>query len=88
MALLTSFEDNIITEMGNQMSKEIDFEILCSMLVEIGWTKIILRPMAMEDSYKVDQWTSKNIKGHFETMGLVWIFEKEQDANWFALRWL
>lgn len=83
-----SLEDEIITKMGKQLSDEIDFEILTGMLCELGWRKIILRPMTMEDSYEVDAWTTKNIKGHFETMGLVWVFEYEEDANWFALRWL
>jgi hypothetical protein len=37
---------------------------------------------------EVDAWTEQHVKGHFETMGLVWVFEQEEDANWFALRWM
>jgi len=37
---------------------------------------------------ELDAWTAKHIKGPVENMGLVWIFEQEEDANWFALRWL
>lgn len=85
---MNSLEDEIITKMGKQLSDEIDFEILTSMLCELGWRKIILSPMSTEDSYEVDAWTAKHVKGHFETMGLVWVFEQEEDANWFALRWL
>ena len=85
---MNSLEDEIITKMGKRMSDEIDFEILTSMLCELGWRKIILSPMSTEDSYEVDAWTAKHVKGHFETMGLVWVFELEEDANWFALRWL
>ena len=85
---MNSLEDDIITKMGKRMSDEIDFEILTGMLCELGWRKIILRPMSTEDSYELDAWTAKHIKGHFETMGLVWVFELEEDANWFALRWL
>jgi hypothetical protein len=83
-----SLEDEIITKMGKRMSDEIDFEILTGMLCELGWRKIILSPMTMEDSHEVDVWTARHVKGHFETMGLVWVFEQEDDANWFALRWL
>ena len=83
-----TLEEQIINDAGKQLANEIDFEILCGMLVEIGWKKIVARPMTWEDGYEIDAWTEKHIKGNFETMGLVWIFEHEEDANWFALRWL
>ena len=85
---MNSLEDEIITKMGKRMSDEIDFEILTGMLCQLGWRKIILSPMTTEDSNEVDIWTARHVKGHFETMGLVWVFEQEEDANWFALRWL
>jgi hypothetical protein len=85
---MSDLQEQIINDAGKQLANEIDFEILCSMLKELGWKKILLRPMTWEDGYEVDAWTGKHIKGHFETMGLVWIFELEEDANWFALRWL
>ena len=83
-----TLEEELLNKAGKAMADEIDFEILCGMLKELGWRKVILRPMTGEDSTEVDIWTAKNVKGHFETMGLVWIFEHEDDANWFALRWL
>lgn len=85
---MNNLQEEIINEAGKRLSDEIDFEILCGMLQELGWRKIILRPMTWEDGAEIDAWTEKHIKGHFETMGLVWIFEYEEDANWFALRWL
>lgn len=83
-----NIEQDIINRAGKQLSDEIDFGILTEMLCELGWRKIILSPMSHEDSQEVDIWTARHIKGHFETMGLVWVFEQEEDANWFALRWL
>ena len=83
-----SLEDEIVNNMSQRLCNEIDFEILTGMLCEIGWRKIILRPMTMEDSFAVDEWTKEHVKGNFETMGLVWVFERNEDANWFALRWL
>lgn len=85
---MSDLEDEVINEMSKQLCSEIDFSILTEMLCELGWRKIVLSPMTMEDSYAVDEWTKKHVKGHFETMGLVWVFEYEEDANWFALRWL
>jgi len=81
-------EQDIINKAGKAMADEIDFGILTEMLCELGWRKVILKPMTWEAGATIDTWTAKHIKGPFETMGLVWIFEQEQDANWFALRWL
>lgn len=83
-----NIEQDIINRAGKQMADEIDFGILTEMLCGIGWRKIILRPMTWEDGAEIDLWVDQHVKGHFETMGLVWVFENEDDANWFALRWL
>jgi len=85
---MSNLEDEIITKLGKELANEIDFQILADMLCSIGWRKVILSPMTWEDGYSVDEWTAKHIKGNFETMGLVWVFEREEDANWFTLRWL
>lgn len=83
-----TLEEEILNKAGKAMADEIDFTILSEMLIELGWRKVILHPMSWEDGLEVDAWTEKNVKGNFETMGLVWVFEDEEDANWFALRWL
>ena len=83
-----NLEEEILNKAGKAMADEIDFGILTEMLCELGWRKVILKPMTLETGLTIDDWTDKHIKGPFETMGLVWVFEQEQDANWFALRWL
>jgi hypothetical protein len=83
-----NLEQNMLDEMGKRMSEEIDFEILCGMLTQIGWTKVILSPMTWETGSLIDLWVETNVKGNFETMGLVWIFENDKDAMWFKLKWL
>ena len=85
---MNNVEQDIINNAGKAIADEIDFTILTDMLIQIGWRKVILRPMTWEDGFEIDAWTEKHIKGNFETMGLVWVFEDEEDANWFALRWL
>jgi len=83
-----TLQEQIINDAGKAIANEIDFTILTDMLIQIGWRKVVLKPMTWEQGYEVDAWTEKHVKGHFETMGLVWVFEDEEDANWFALRWL
>jgi hypothetical protein len=69
------------------MAAEIDFTVLCGMLVDIGWHKVILRPMTWETGAEIDAWLEQHVQGHYETMGLVFVFESAKDANWFTLRW-
>lgn len=84
----SDLQEQLIDDAAKRLSNEIDFEILCGMLCELGWTKVVLFPMSWENGVLIDQWVETNIKSNFETMGLVWIFEDSKDANWFKLRWL
>lgn len=83
-----NLQEQILNDAAKRMSEEIDFEILCGMLCDIGWTKVVLSPMTWETGDTIDLWVHKNIKSPHETMGLVWIFESSQDAMWFKLRWM
>jgi len=85
---MNDIEQDIIDRAGKAMADEIDFTILTDILCQIGWRKVILKPMTWEEGCEVDEWTARHVKGNFETMGLVWVFEDQEDANWFSLRWL
>lgn len=80
-------QEQIIADAGKQMAKEIDFQILCGFLEELGWTKVILSPMTKEQGDAIDYWTQTQLAGNFENMGLVWIFEDSGDAINFTLKW-
>ena len=83
-----SLEDEIVNELAEKMCSEMDFHILSEMLIELGWTKIVLKPMTQETGQVLDTWVEKNVKGPFETMGLVWLFQDSKDATMFILRWV
>ncbi len=83
-----NIEEEIMTHTGREIQKEIDFEILTSMLKEIGWTKVVLKPMTKEQGEDIDKWVIDNVNGNHETLGLVWVFEDSADAINFTLRWL
>jgi hypothetical protein len=85
---MNSLEQEIIDRAGKRMADEMDFTILTDMLCSIGWTRVLLKPMTHEHGQDIDAWVKANVKGHFETMGLVWVFEHSRDANWFALKWM
>jgi hypothetical protein len=58
------------------------------MLQGIGWTRVLLTRL-QDNNHAVDitQWLSENIKNTFERNGRDFIFENEQDAAYFILRW-
>ncbi len=83
-----NIEEEIVNELSEKMCSDIDFQILSDMLIEAcGWTRIILSPMTKEHGDNIDDWVKNNIKGHYQTRGLVWIFEDQGDAVNFTLKW-
>lgn len=83
-----NLEEEIATALSQSIAEEIDFSILSTVLLDIGWTKVVLKPMTGETSQEIDQWVAENKTGHCQTLGLVWLFEHPKDAMWFKLRWM
>ena len=81
-------ENDIAEELGRQIQQEIDREILFELLVECGWTRIVLPSKWLPTSgVELHEWREKNLTGHYKAHENVWIFEKSQDALVFSLRW-
>jgi hypothetical protein len=71
------------------MAKDIDREVLWSMLAEIGWTRVILRSdVARNNADDIVQWLETNCKHPYEKTTTDFMFESQQDANWFKLKWM
>jgi hypothetical protein len=81
-------QEQIIAEKAKELAYEIDAQLMRSMYQQLGWHEVVLQPMDWEQSYHIDTWVESNVKGSIWTHGLVWMFEKDQDAMWFKLRWL
>lgn len=90
--LLTDRSNDLFSKIEEQaaqrMADDIDWQLIADLKIASGWSKVVLDPMTWERSYEVDDWVSDNIKGPFDTRGLVWIFKEAREANWFSLRWL
>lgn len=73
---------------AKRLAEDIDAEIIRGMFKDNGWHEVVLDwIMTHEVSAEVDLWVMKNTKGKHWNCGLVWLFEKKQDATWFTLRW-
>ena len=84
-------EDLLATTLAKEIQEEIDWEVMCELMTEIGWHKIQMpvswSSMTSEFQYEVKHWTSNNMKGNYKARGRTWLFEKEKDAILFSLRW-
>jgi hypothetical protein len=83
-----NLEQEILEELGTGMQSEIDREILWGMLIGIGWTRVMLDRLT-DNNHAIDitYWLEANIKNPFERNGKDFIFENNQDATLFILRW-
>ena len=85
-----SLEDQIATELAEQMCSEIDFNILSDMLVKAcGWHKVHMQRFWNNNhAVNVLLWCEQNIKHPYEHRGAAFVFENEGDAVNFTLKWL
>ena len=87
-----NLEDEIITKMGKQLSKEIDSGIIWSLTVlacqDKGWHLVNLDSFKdKEEDIEITEWIKHNVKGKHHVNGRHFIFEERKDSNWFILRW-
>lgn len=76
-------------QLARTMAEEIDWEIMCDLMTSIGW-RLVRTKKSMydtEDAYNIKQWVAKHCKGNHKARGDTWIFERAEDATWFALKW-
>jgi hypothetical protein len=88
-AMANDLQEQIINNLGNEMAREIDREVLWGMLEGIGWTRVMLTRL-QDNTHAVDitLWLEENIKNSFERNGRDFIFENDKDAVLFILRWV
>ena len=84
-----TIEEEMIEQAGTEMAREVDREVLWGMLQGLGWTRVML-PRFVDNHHAIDigYWLEDNCKQAFERGGRDFLFESQQDANWFKLRWM
>jgi hypothetical protein len=89
--MIKDLEQELAEKLSNEMAKEIDWELMVAMMISVGWIKVSIpnswSDMTASFSREIKEWCKENVKGHYNNRGRVWLFEKEQDAEWFMLRW-
>lgn len=86
---MKSLEDEMAEALSAEIAAEIDFEIIVGLMVSIGWTQIktLSDRYTPDIAYEMRTWTDRNVKGHYKCRGNTWVFEKEEDALLFSLRY-
>jgi hypothetical protein len=84
-----TLEEDITNQLGVQMQKEIDREILWGMLKELGWTRVTLSRL-QDNKHAIDitYWLEEYCQGAYEREGRDFIFENPKDASMFILKWV
>jgi hypothetical protein len=85
---MNTIEKDYIQEAAKKLAAQMDFEILEDIFLKMGWVRLELtRHSPLFEQETISEWLSENCKGRHAKYGTVVLFEKEQDANWFTLRW-
>ena len=84
-----NIQEEILNNAGNEIAREIDREVLWSMLVGIGWTRVVVSAeTAMVNATLIKEWLEINCANPYEKHRSDFIFEDEKDATMFILKWL
>jgi hypothetical protein len=82
-------EDEIAGKLSMQIQREVDREILWSMLKDLGWTRVMIdRTTDNEHAVDITEWLKDRCQGTYERSGRDFIFENEKDAAIFILKWV
>lgn len=72
---------------AKRIQEEIDWSIICDMLVSMGWQVIEFEPQSVDDEHILKEWLNNNCKGKVQSRFDKFVFEQEADAVNFVLRW-
>ena len=68
------------------VEEEVDWEMERILLLESGWSLVTISKNG-KNFEDVRTWCEENLKGYYKSRYGEWVFEKQEDASWFLLRW-
>jgi len=80
-------EEEMIHAKATEMQQDMDREILWSMLTEMGWTRVMLEFRDNNHAVDIAYWVDDHCQGNVERNGRDFLFENQQDAVNFILKW-
>ena len=84
-----SLAEQMLDEKAEELKRDMDREVLWTMLKEIGWIRVMLSSeTAMVNATAIKEWLEVNCKKSYEKHRQDFLFEDNKDAVNFILRWL
>lgn len=82
--------EELASAMSQAIADEIDWGIMCDLMKSIGWTEVKMSwdgRLHPRQAYEIKEWCKDTLQGHYKCRFDTWIFERSEDAMWFALKW-
>ena len=80
-----TLQDDILNNLGQQMSQDIDNEVMCELLEEAGWHRV--RANKKHDYLDIAKWVENNVTDQAHGYQHTWAFTQARDATAFLLVW-
>lgn len=84
---MTKIEEELSEKMSKILADEIDWELMADMMVSSGWTIVDLDQVDRYKAIDIELWIEDNCTGKHMKRSRTYVFEKQQDAEWFILKW-
>lgn len=85
---MNTTEKEYVDTAAKEMASQIDFDILESVVSDMGWVKLSLtRPVPALEYDEIDKWLKVNCTGRYLKHRRTFLFQHPKDATWFSLRW-
>lgn len=83
-----NLEQEMAESLGKEFQKTMDFEIMADIMVDIrGYTRLEIDYGPGQPWVDVIAWVDNNCTGEYQEHNGVWLFENEEDAIMFKLKW-
>lgn len=80
----SDIEDLLAKIIQEEINREIIREAVIAHFIGEGWTRIVISNNDLEN---IGSWMQENIRGNWRGFTTQWVFESEQDAIMFKMRW-
>jgi hypothetical protein len=81
-------QEQLIKEAGRKIAEEVDFGVVCSLLVDIGWVKVEFDTLGSnKHAIDINNWLHTECKKHWKHHGRTFVFESKNEAALFKLTW-
>lgn len=86
---MSDLQEQIENRLADEMSKSMNFSVLCDVMTRFGWTvlEVDYYPDAGQTWYTVVNWADENFEGQYQEHKGKWLIENSKDATMFALKW-